>query len=135
MSQAGSGGAEDVDNRQWGPDHWWQNTRLPYWNMLAAGDADSIRVVLDWVSGFIPLAVARTATVLPPSNAGIFFTEVSDISGLYQGGLYGCTDDTRAGETHEGGRESSAFCVGLTPLISCRVSCVAGGLWRGVVPL
>jgi len=87
-----------VDNRQWGPDHWWQNTRLPYWNMLAAGDADSIRVVLDWVSGFIPLAVARTTTVLPPPNAGIFFTEVSDISGLYQGGLYGCTDDTRAGK-------------------------------------
>jgi hypothetical protein len=101
MAQVGSAGADDVDNRQWGPDHWWQNTRLPYWNMLAAGDADSIRVVLDWVSGFIPLAIARTAAVLPPPNAGIFFTEVSDISGLYQGGLYGCTDDTRAGEPED----------------------------------
>lgn len=99
MTQAGSSGPVDVDHRQWGPDHWWQNTRLPYWNMLTAGDADSLRVVLDWVSGFIPLASARTHVVLPEGNEGIFFTEVSDINGLYQGGLYGCTDSSRAGES------------------------------------
>jgi hypothetical protein len=57
--------------------------------MLAAGDVDGMRVVLDWVSGFIPLALARTAALLP-GQAGIFFTEVSDINGLYQSSLYGC---------------------------------------------
>jgi hypothetical protein len=54
--------------------------------MLAAGDVDEMRVVLDWVSGFIPLALARTAALLP-GQAGIFFTEVSDINGLYQSSL------------------------------------------------
>ena len=71
----------------------WQNTRLPYGNMIASGDADSMRVVLDWVSGFVPLALARTATLLP-SESGIFFTEVSDLNGLYQGSLYGCANAT-----------------------------------------
>jgi hypothetical protein len=29
---------EDADYRQWGPGYWWQNTRLPYHAMCAAGD-------------------------------------------------------------------------------------------------
>ena len=30
----------DADYRQWGGPYWWQNTRLPYWSMLEAGDFD-----------------------------------------------------------------------------------------------
>jgi len=30
----------DADYRRWGPGYWWQNTRLPYWPMLASGDFD-----------------------------------------------------------------------------------------------
>jgi len=30
----------DADYRRWGGMYWWQNTRLPYWSMLAAGDFD-----------------------------------------------------------------------------------------------
>lgn len=30
----------DADFRQWGPGYWWQNTRLPYISMCAAGDYD-----------------------------------------------------------------------------------------------
>jgi len=62
--------------------------------MLPSGDEAQMRVVLDWVSSFIPLATARTALLLP-GESGIFFTEVSDIFGLYQGGLYGCTPESR----------------------------------------
>jgi len=29
-----------ADYRQWGPGYWWQNTRLPYYGMPAAGDYD-----------------------------------------------------------------------------------------------
>ena len=30
----------DADYRRWGPGYWWQNTRLPYLSMCAAGDYD-----------------------------------------------------------------------------------------------
>jgi len=30
----------DADWRRWGPGYWWQNTRLPYYAMCAAGDVD-----------------------------------------------------------------------------------------------
>lgn len=32
--------AGDPDYRRWGPGYWWQNTRLPYLSMCAAGDFD-----------------------------------------------------------------------------------------------
>lgn len=89
MNQVGANGPSDVDYRQWGPNHWFQNTRFPYQTMLPAGDVEGMRVVLDWVSGFIPLASARTNLLLP-GEAGIFFTETVTSFGLYQGGEYGC---------------------------------------------
>ena len=88
-NQAGVNGPSDVDYRQWGPNHWFQNTRFPYQTMLPAGDAECMRVVLDWTSSFIPLAAARTALLLP-GQSGIFFTETVNSFGLYQGGEYGC---------------------------------------------
>jgi hypothetical protein len=57
--------------------------------MMKAGDLDSMRVILDWVAGFIPLALARTALLLP-DEAGIFFTETVNHFGLYQAYEYGC---------------------------------------------
>jgi alpha-L-fucosidase 2 len=30
----------DPDYRRWGGPYWLQNTRLPYWSMLASGDYD-----------------------------------------------------------------------------------------------
>lgn len=60
--------------------------------MLPAGDVEGMRVVLDWVSSFIPLASARTNLLLP-GEAGIFFTETVTSFGLYQGGEYGCDSD------------------------------------------
>lgn len=34
------GTSGDPDYRRWGPGYWWQNTRLPYLSMCAAGDYD-----------------------------------------------------------------------------------------------
>ena len=89
-SQPGHSGPADVDYRQWGPNHWFQNTRFPYQTFLAAGDWQEMQVVLEWVSGFIPLARARSELLLPEGQSGIFFTETVDVHGLYQGGEYGC---------------------------------------------
>jgi hypothetical protein len=41
--------------------------------MLAAGDYDTLAVVLDWASSFLPLALARTRLLLPGVK-GTFFT-------------------------------------------------------------
>ena len=72
----------------------WQNTRLPYGAMLAAGDYDTLAVVLDWASSFLPLAIARTQLLLPGVK-GTFFTEIVNAFGLYQGKMYSGPDCTR----------------------------------------
>ena len=36
------------DFRRWGGDYWWQNTRLPYHGMLARGDGDRLRSLVDF---------------------------------------------------------------------------------------
>lgn len=87
-TQAGRGGPTDVDYRQWGPDHWWQNTRLPYGAQMAAGDYDTMRVLLEWVLGFVPLARARSAALLGYDS--VAWTETVNAFGLYQGYEYGC---------------------------------------------
>jgi hypothetical protein len=38
---------------------------------LAAGDTDVMAVVLDWIAGILPLAIARTATVLPEGGCSV----------------------------------------------------------------
>lgn len=36
------------DYRNWGNDFWWQNTRLPYYAMLANGDFDQMQALFDF---------------------------------------------------------------------------------------
>lgn len=36
------------DERDWGSNNWFQNTRLPYGSMLLAGDADVFKVLMDY---------------------------------------------------------------------------------------
>lgn len=81
--------------RQWGSDHWHQNSRLPYGYMLGAGDFAEYQVYIDWLLGFVPLALARTALLLPDEK-GIFFTETVNAFGLYQGYEYGCDTSNRS---------------------------------------
>ena len=54
---------EDV--RQWGGLNWWQNLRLPYYNMLASGDGDMLQTLLDGFVYNMPLAIARSKAYWP----------------------------------------------------------------------
>ena len=40
----GPAGGLDADFRRWGGPYWFQNTRLAYWPMLAAGDLDLMKL-------------------------------------------------------------------------------------------
>ena len=42
------------DYRQWGKAYWWQGTRHPYYNALAAGDIDTMRSMLDFYTRMLP---------------------------------------------------------------------------------
>jgi len=68
-------GAEhfDGDYRQWGGMFWWQNTRLPYWSMLAAGDFDLIQPVFRMYKDV--LAFCTDKTKIYYNHAGAFFPE------------------------------------------------------------
>ncbi|MCY1719346.1 DUF5703 domain-containing protein [Prolixibacteraceae bacterium Z1-6] len=43
--------AGDPDYRRWGPGYWWQNTRLPYLSMCAAGDYDLMQPLFKMYAG------------------------------------------------------------------------------------
>jgi hypothetical protein len=49
----------DPDFRRWGGAYWWQNTRLPYWPMLASGDYDLMQPLFRMYFDSLPLAKAR----------------------------------------------------------------------------
>lgn len=50
------------DYRRWGSAYWWQNTRLPYWPMLAAGHYDMMRPLFKMYLDALPLARHRMRT-------------------------------------------------------------------------
>ncbi len=51
---------EDWDYRRWGPGYWWQNTRLPYISMCAAGDFEMMKPLFKMYSDMLPLLKYRT---------------------------------------------------------------------------
>jgi alpha-L-fucosidase 2 len=51
---------EDWDYRRWGPGYWWQNTRLPYISMCAAGDFEMMKPLFKMYSDMLPLLKFRT---------------------------------------------------------------------------
>jgi hypothetical protein len=55
------GGAGYADYRRWGSGYWWQNTRLPYYPMCAAGDFEMMRPLFRmYAQDLMPLCVYRT---------------------------------------------------------------------------
>ena len=67
-------GAEGfADYRRWGQGYWWQNTRLPYMSMPAAGDLDLMRPFFGMYSGLLPLALYRTRHYF--GHGGAYFPE------------------------------------------------------------
>lgn len=53
-------GDRNADHRNWGNNLWFQNTRLIYWPMIAAGDYDLLAPFLKMYSDALPLAKDRT---------------------------------------------------------------------------
>jgi alpha-L-fucosidase 2 len=77
----------DADYRRWGGPYWWQNTRLPYWSMPAAGDFDLMEPLFAMYRDALPLARARTAVYY--GHEGAFFPETMYFWGTYVNANYG----------------------------------------------
>lgn len=77
----------DADYRRWGPGYWHQNTRLPYWAMLAAGDFDLMLPYFRMYRDALPLAVERCRRFC--GHAGAFFPETMYFWGAYLEHNYG----------------------------------------------
>ncbi len=77
----------DPDFRNWGGDYWWQNTRLPYWSMLASGDFDLMKPLFKMYLDTIPLAEKRAE--LWHDVGGHYMIETMTSWGLYSYGDYG----------------------------------------------
>jgi hypothetical protein len=77
----------DADYRQWGGPYWWQNTRLPYWSMLEAGDFDLMKPLFKMYKEALP--IRKLATQKYYKHKGAFFPETMYFWGTYTGSNYG----------------------------------------------
>lgn len=77
----------DADYRQWGGPYWWQNTRLPYWSMLEAGDFDLMQPLFRMYREALPIRKLATKTYY--SHGGAFFPETMYFWGTYVDDNYG----------------------------------------------
>ena len=62
-----------ADYRRWGTGYWWQNTRLPYWSMAAAGDFEMMRPLFKTYFAQLPLEEYRTKVSF--HHAGAYYPE------------------------------------------------------------
>jgi hypothetical protein len=77
----------DADYRRWGGPYWFQNTRLPYWPMVACGDFDLMQPLFRMYRDALPLAKARTPLYF--GHEGAFFPETIYFWGVYANENYG----------------------------------------------
>ncbi len=77
----------DADYRAWGGPYWWQNTRLPYWPMLACGDFDMMVPLFRMYQDMLPLAEYRTQAWY--GHEGAFIGETVYFWGMYNNNNYG----------------------------------------------
>lgn len=77
----------DADYRRWGGEYWFQNTRLPHWAMLAAGDYDMMRPLFQMYLRALPLARERTRLYF--GHGGAYFPETITFWGTYANVNYG----------------------------------------------
>ncbi|MCX6924186.1 MAG: DUF5703 domain-containing protein [Verrucomicrobia bacterium] len=81
------GGQWDADYRAWGPCYWFQNTRLPYHSMVAAGDFDLMQPLFKMYLDALPVARARVQTYY--GHAGAYFPETMYFWGTWNNDNYG----------------------------------------------
>jgi len=77
----------DADYRRWGGPYWWQNTRLPYWSMLEAGDFDLMQPLFRMYHEALPIRKLATKTYY--NHQGAFFPETMYFWGTYADNNYG----------------------------------------------
>lgn len=77
----------DADYRSWGGPYWFQNTRLVYWPMLAAGDFEMMTPLFTMFINALPFAEARTREYF--NHDGAFFPETMYFWGAYANDNYG----------------------------------------------
>ena len=83
-----SGGPRmNADWRRWGDCYWWQNTRLPYFPMMARGDVDQLEPLFRMYAAAVPLAQARMSTYFGAGGAS--FPETMTIFGTWSNRDYG----------------------------------------------
>jgi hypothetical protein len=75
------------DWRRWGDCHWWQNVRMPYHAMQAAGDFDLMMPLFDTFERIRPFAEARAR--LYHNAEGCYFAETMTVWGTYANRDYG----------------------------------------------
>jgi len=81
--------AVDADNRDWqGLPIFWQNTRHPYWSMLARGDYEEMMPAFKTIFGTLEIGKDRTMTLFNHEgaymNEGIYWKGVSVFNDLPQ---------------------------------------------------
>ena len=77
----------NADWRKWGGCYWWQNTRLPYYPMLAAGDFDLMRPLFTFYEAAVSGCEARAR--LYYNADGVYFPETMTTFATYANGDYG----------------------------------------------
>lgn len=77
----------NADWRKWGDCFWWQNTRLPYFPMIARGDFDEVRTLFRFYEHVLPICRARAK--LYYHATGVYFPETMTIFGAYANNDYG----------------------------------------------
>jgi hypothetical protein len=83
----------DPDYRAWGGMYWFQNTRLPYWPMLASGDYEMALPLYRMFRSALDLAAHRTAKYF--RHGGAYFPETMYFWGAYNNGGMGYGWDRR----------------------------------------
>lgn len=81
----------DADWRRWGDCFWWQNTRLPYYPMLAQGDFDMQAPLFRLYRRTLPAAIAR-ADAWHRAEGG-YWPETMTPFGTHANGDYGWNRD------------------------------------------
>ena len=89
--------APDIDTRSWGGLNWWQNLRLPYYNMLTSGDSDALLSLLAQFNKTIPVVKARTRAYF--GFDGLWWPEYTHaFYGTTHPSSYGCDSAPRRAE-------------------------------------
>ncbi len=81
----------DPDWRNWGPGHWFQNLRLPYWAMLMAGDFDMMDRLFNMYLNNLELYKYRTRLFY--DHGGVFLNEMTYFFGPSFNELYQWKED------------------------------------------